>query len=99
MLNGAGNGNTLYNSKNGTQEELYGESGSPENIGRIKGSCHGRTRAFTLASDNLSSTPDAVETIRHEVLGHYGVNTFRFEEKRGLIDLLVVLKKVFMRKM
>ena len=52
------------------QDELYGP-GSIAKIGVVKGAYHPGRGLFTLASDHLSSTADAYETLRHEILGHY----------------------------
>lgn len=62
-----------------TQEELYGPEGSGQSIGKLKGVYLPATKVFTLAANNLSSSEDARETIRHEILDHYGFSIFRFE--------------------
>lgn len=36
--------------------------------------------------NNIASVSDLVLTLRHEVLGHYGLNTFSAAEKRVLLD-------------
>ncbi len=35
---------------------------------------------------NVESAGDLLMTLRHEVLGHYGANTFAPGEKRALLD-------------
>lgn len=72
-----------------TQEELYGPDATIDNIGRVKGAYHPAKGVFTLAARNLSSVGDAIETIRHEVLGHYGLNTFTPVDKRQILDQLI----------
>jgi putative DNA primase/helicase len=38
---------------------------------------------------NMDDAADLVLTLRHEVLGHYGANTFKPAEKRALLDGLI----------
>ncbi|TWH63811.1 hypothetical protein LX59_03062 [Azomonas agilis] len=79
-----------------TQYELYGPKGTAEHIGIVKGAYHSATASrrgiFTLASDNLSSVGDARETLRHEILGHYGLDTFRPEAKKALLEKILASK-------
>lgn len=42
--------------------------------------------------ENMRDTRDLLLTLRHEVIGHYGVNTFSPEEKRALLDGLVAAR-------
>lgn len=72
-----------------TQEELYGPEATIANVKQIKGAYHPARGVFTLAASNLSSMQDAIETIRHEVLGHYGLNTFTPADKRKILDQLI----------
>jgi len=37
----------------------------------------------------MNNTTDMLVTLRHEVLGHYGVNTFKPTDKRALLDGLI----------
>ena len=41
---------------------------------------------------NIKSADDLLLTLRHEVLGHYGVNTFTPSEKRALLGGLAVAR-------
>jgi phospholipid N-methyltransferase len=72
-----------------TQEELYGKGATIEEYGVIKGSYHPASGEVRLAARNLSEMGDAVETLRHEVLGHYGLNTFTPADKRRILDQLI----------
>jgi predicted kinase len=70
-----------------TQEELYGPQASREIIGyRIDGAYHPGRRIFTVAAANMGDEGAILRTLRHELLGHYGLNTFHPEEKRALLD-------------
>lgn len=42
--------------------------------------------------ENMRDTRDLLLTLRHEVVGHYGANTFAPEEKRALLDGLVAAR-------
>ncbi|MGB0467072.1 MAG: strawberry notch C-terminal domain-containing protein [Pontibacterium sp.] len=75
-----------------TQEDIYGSEGSAEKIGIIKGAYHPARGVFTLAARNLSEMGDAIETIRHEVLGHYGLNTFTPVDKRRILDHILAAR-------
>ncbi|MCR6679452.1 hypothetical protein NVV43_28785, partial [Escherichia marmotae] len=42
---------------------------------------------------NMDDAADLVLTLRHEVLGHYGANTFKPAEKRALLDGLTAARE------
>nr|WP_011304089.1 zincin-like metallopeptidase domain-containing protein [Sphingomonas sp. A1]BAE19704.1 TraC [Sphingomonas sp. A1] len=42
---------------------------------------------------NMDDAADLVLTLRHEVLGHYGANTFKPAEKRALLDGLIAARE------
>ena len=72
-----------------TQEELYGPHATREAEGTILGSFRpGRGRA-DFAVSNFRDEGHFRRTLRHEVLGHFGINTFNPEEKRAVLDRLV----------
>jgi hypothetical protein len=43
--------------------------------------------------ENMEDARDLLLTLRHEVLGHYGVNTFTPDEKRALLDGLIAARE------
>jgi len=43
--------------------------------------------------ENVDDAEDLLETLRHEVLGHYGSNTFTPTEKRALLDGLIAARE------
>lgn len=45
-----------------------------------------------IALCNIKDAEDMLETLRHEVFGHYGINTFRLEERRALLDALIAAR-------
>ncbi|MBR4876362.1 MAG: hypothetical protein IKU14_01445, partial [Rhodocyclaceae bacterium] len=42
---------------------------------------------------NIKNADDMLETLRHEVFGHYGLNTFAPEERRALLDALIAARE------
>jgi hypothetical protein len=75
-----------------TQHEVYDPAGSVAKIGAVKGAYHAERGLFTLTADHLSDTADARETLRHEVLGHYGLDTFRPADKQAFLDKILASK-------
>jgi len=53
-------------------------------------SYHGRV---VVALENADGAADLTATLRHEVLGHYGANTFTPAEKRALLDGLIAARE------
>lgn len=72
-----------------TQEELYGVQASIANVGRLKGAYHPARGVMTIVASNANGVRDIQRTLRHEILGHYGLNTFTPTEKRILLDRLL----------
>ncbi len=70
-----------------TLEELYGLNAG--GLGAAKGAYHPKSRVLTLAADRLSSRADVESTIRHEALGHYGLNTLAPDDKRAVLDAIL----------
>ncbi|MBX6415908.1 DNA primase [Pseudomonas syringae pv. tomato] len=69
-----------------TQEELYGPQATREAAGIILGSFRpGRGRA-EFAISNFRDEDHFRRTLRHEILGHYGINTFNPAEKRAVLE-------------
>lgn len=68
------------------QEDIYGVENSRENIGqRWQGTYHPRENFVSLIASNLDNEEAVRRTLRHEVLGHYGLNTFKPYEKRSFL--------------
>lgn len=70
-----------------TLEELYGLNAGA--LGAAKGAYHPKSRVLALAADRLSSRADVESTIRHEALGHYGLNTLAPDDKRAVLDAIL----------
>lgn len=72
-----------------TQEEIYG----PENTVALRGRISGSYRAASLGADFALANSDSNEkferTLRHEILGHFGINTFKPDEKRAVLNAII----------
>ena len=68
------------------QEDIYGPQASREKIGiRIDGAYHPGSGLIAIVASNMGDEGAILRTLRHELLGHYGLNTFNPEEKRALL--------------
>lgn len=72
-----------------TQEELYGPQATGEAVGGILGSFRPGSRQADFATSNFRNEDEFKETLRHEVLGHFGINTFNPAEKRAVLDGII----------
>lgn len=89
-----------YNFRNDTFE-LYGRRAAevPANLkgGYVPKATIHNGRAYRGRVDvplaNANTTADLLLTLRHEVLGHYGTNTFAPAEKRALLDGLIAARE------
>jgi antirestriction protein ArdC len=71
------------------QEDLY-LGKSRESIGiKIEGGYHPSRGFIALFAANMDNEEAVARTLRHEVLGHYGLNTFKPDEKRDLLDRIL----------
>ncbi len=75
------------------QEHLYGPENTIEKIGLIKGSYHPKSGIFGITSSNMQNRADGQATLRHEILGHYGLNTFKAEDKKAILQRIINSKK------
>ena len=71
------------------QEQLYGPENTVEKVGLIKGSYHPKSGIFGIASSNMQDRSDARETLRHEILGHFGLNTFKPKDKKAILQKII----------
>jgi len=81
-----------------TQEEAYGPNGTEEKIGVVKGAYHPKSGFFILAASNLRNEADARATMRHEILAHYGLNTFNKEDKKAILNKIIASKKTQLKE-
>ncbi|MGP5424741.1 hypothetical protein [Pseudomonas helleri] len=72
-----------------TQEELYGPQATRETAGTILGSFHPRGRRALFATANFDTDEKFRRSLRHEILGHFGINTFKPEEKRAILEVII----------
>lgn len=76
------------------QEDAYGPAATRENVGVIKGAYHSGSGKLVLAAASLRDARDGRKTLRHEVVGHYGLNTFEPTVKRQILDRVLETQEV-----
>lgn len=72
-----------------TQEELYGPHATQEAAGTILGSFHPRRGRALFATAGFRDEEHFRRVVRHEILGHFGINTFHPQEKRALLEAII----------
>jgi putative DNA primase/helicase len=72
-----------------TQEELYGPQATRKTAGTILGSFHHRGRRALFATANFDTDEKFRRSLRHEILGHFGINTFKPSEKRAILETII----------
>lgn len=75
-----------------TQEELYGQEASKEAVGKIFGAFYPGRGQADFATASFRDADEFEDTLRHEVLGHFGINTFTAAEKRSVLNALVAAR-------
>jgi len=53
----------------------------------------GKKPIVALIASDLDSTTDALYTLRHEIIGHHGLNIFTPESKQAIIDAVAASRK------
>ena len=70
------------------QEGIFNEAATIKQTGRIFGAYFSTRRLVAFAPSNSRGVNDFIQTIRHEILGHFGLNTFKPSEKKALIAVI-----------
>ena len=71
-------------------EDLYGEQYSKENYGqRIFGAYHPEKSEIALFAASFHDHREVTTTLRHELMGHWAINTLEPIEKRALLERIV----------
>lgn len=72
-----------------TLDDIYGP-GATEALGATSaGAYHPARGILTVAADRMRDRACVEATLRHELLGHYGLNTFLPEDKRAILDTIL----------
>lgn len=72
-----------------TLEDLYGP-GATEILGStVAGAYHPARGLLAVAADRMRDRACVEATIRHELFGHFGLNTFQPEDKRAILDAIL----------
>ncbi|MDO8415481.1 MAG: PLxRFG domain-containing protein [Agitococcus sp.] len=81
------------------QEEAYGQQYSQENIGyAINGSYQSTKRRVVLVASSFRNPFEARDTLRHETLGHFGLNTFSPSEKMAILQRIIASKSALSKQ-
>lgn len=75
-----------------TQEELFNAKETIEAAGKIFGAYFPASNIAGFATSNFSNENEFKDTLRHEILGHFGLNTFNAEEKRLIVTAIASAK-------
>ena len=69
-----------------TQEELYGPQGP--DAAALSAAYHPHRRIIAIPAAHLRDDPELRRTLRHEIIGHYGLNTFVARDKRKILEAI-----------
>lgn len=72
-----------------TQEEAFHEKATIEKYGKLYGAFFPASRIAAFACANFSDEAHFKGTLRHEILGHFGINTFRPADKRAILNAII----------
>ncbi|MDD3576054.1 MAG: hypothetical protein PHT38_04120 [Halothiobacillus sp.] len=72
-----------------TLEEIYGNQLENEVFGKIKASYHPARGEIIIPLANIRDNDDLERSLRHEAIGHFGINTFIADEKRRILSTII----------
>lgn len=75
-----------------TQEEVFNEKAKIEDVGKIYGAYFPSRGIAGFAVANFRDKKDFEGTLKHEILGHFGINTCTGKEKHALLKSIVASK-------
>jgi antirestriction protein ArdC/phage/plasmid primase-like uncharacterized protein len=75
-----------------TQEEVFNEKATIEAVGKIYGAYFPARNLAAFATSNFRDKDEFEGTLKHEILGHYGLNTCSNEEKHAILDAITAAK-------
>lgn len=78
-----------YKLRNTQEEALDEPKATTEREGRILGAYFPGRGYAAFAVSNFRDADHFKGTLRHEILGHYGINTFKPGEKRAVLERLI----------
>jgi hypothetical protein len=73
--------------------DLYGPSERAAMGDSVGGAFHPSRGVLTVAADHMSDRACVESTLRHELLGHFGLNTFLPEDKRTILDAILASRE------
>lgn len=75
------------------QEDIFGEQANVEAVGKIYGAYFPSRKLAAFAAANFRDQDQFNGTLKHEILGHFGINTLQPREKLGLLNKLIDSKE------
>jgi hypothetical protein len=72
-----------------TLEEIYGNQLGNEVFGKIKATYHPARGEIIIPLANIRDNDDLERSLRHEAIGHFGINTFTADEKRRILTSII----------
>lgn len=75
-----------------TQEQLYGQQATIAAIGKIQGAYYPASGRAAFALANFRDENEFEGTLRHEILGHFGINTFTADEKQAVLAAIITAR-------
>ncbi|OZB57100.1 MAG: hypothetical protein B7X35_02635 [Halothiobacillus sp. 14-56-357] len=70
-------------------EEIYGNQLGNEVFGKIKATYHPARGEIIIPLANIRDNNDLERSLRHEAIGHFGINTFTADEKRLILTSII----------
>ena len=74
------------------QTEAIHESTTIKSAGIVRGDYFPRRRFVAIATANIRDENHFTRVVKHEALGHFGINTFTATDKRKLLDAILKTK-------
>lgn len=72
-----------------TQTDAYGANAHPDKVGVFLGAFLPATHGIEIIANNIRDADEFRGVLRHEVLGHMGLNTFEPTQKKAILNALV----------
>lgn len=72
-----------------TQEEAFHEKATSERFGKLYAAYFPTSRYAAFATSNFRDEGHFERALRHEILGHFGINTFTAQEKAAILGAIL----------
>ena len=75
-----------------TQEQLYGPQATVAAVGKIQGAYYPASGRAAFALANFRDADEFEGILRHEIIGHFGINTFTEAEKQTVLTSIIAAR-------